>query len=244
MWAQTWDNIYNMMTPFPDKPNLDVTDEMVKQGYNATHMFRVAEEFFTSLGLEKMPDEFWDESMLVKPEGREVVCHPYAMDFMNRKDFRIKQCTAVTMEQLFVVHHEMGHIQYYLQYKDQPVGYRDGANPGFHEAIGDVLSLSVSTPKHLQTIHLLDSVTNDIETDTNYLLKMALERIAFLPFGYLIDQWRWGVFSGRTPPDRYNAEWWYLRTKYQGICPPTRRTEEHFDAGAKYHIPGNTPYIR
>uniref|UniRef100_A0A7N8WUW1 Angiotensin-converting enzyme n=1 Tax=Mastacembelus armatus TaxID=205130 RepID=A0A7N8WUW1_9TELE len=244
MWAQTWNNIYDMMIPFPDKPNMDVTDEMVRQGYNATHMFRVAEEFFTSLGLEKMPQEFWDESMLVKPDGREVLCHASAWDFYNRKDFRIKQCTRVTMEQLFVVHHEMGHVQYYLQYKDQPVGFRRGANPGFHEAVGDVLSLSVSTPKHLQTINLLESAASDPETDTNYLFKMALEKIAFLPFGYLIDQWRWSVFNERTPPERYNSEWWYLRTKYQGVCPPTTRTEEHFDPGAKYHIPSNTPYIR
>ncbi|XP_068611055.1 angiotensin-converting enzyme [Brachionichthys hirsutus] len=244
MWSQTWNNIYSMMIPFPNKPNMDVTDEMVKQGYNATHMFRVSEAFFASLNLETMPEEFWSGSMLEKPEGREVVCHASAWDFYNRKDFRIKQCTTVTMEQLFTVHHEMGHVQYYLQYKDLPVGFRRGANPGFHEAIGDVMSLSVSTPKHLSSIGLLDKVTDDIETDTNYLLKMALEKIAFLPFGYLIDQWRWGVFSGRTPPDRYNADWWYLRTKYQGICPATRRTEEHFDPGAKYHIPGNTPYIR
>ncbi|KAL6095238.1 ace [Pungitius sinensis] len=244
MWAQTWNNIYGMMIPFPDKPNLDVTGEMVNQGYNATNMFRVAEEFFTSLNLEEMPQEFWDGSMLVKPEGREVVCHASAWDFYNRRDFRIKQCTTVTMEQLFTVHHEMGHIQYYLQYRDQPVGFRRGANPGFHEAIGDVLSLSVSTPQHLKKIGLLETVTTDVETDTNYLLKMALEKIAFLPFGYLIDQWRWGVFSGKTPPERYNADWWYLRTKYQGVCPPTKRTEAHFDPGAKYHIPGNTPYIR
>ncbi|CAB1457679.1 unnamed protein product [Pleuronectes platessa] len=244
MWAQTWNNIYGMMIPFPDKPNIDVTDEMVRQGYNATHMFRVAEEFFTSLGLEPMPQEFWDESMLEKPEGREVVCHASAWDFYNRKDFRIKQCTTVTMEQLFTVHHEMGHVQYYLQYKDLPVGYRRGANPGFHEAIGDVLSLSVSTPKHLKTIGLLKTDASDPESDINYLLKMALEKIAFLPFGYLIDQWRWGVFSGSTPPDGYNSDWWYLRTKYQGICPPIRRNAEHFDPGAKFHIPGNTPYIR
>uniref|UniRef100_A0A673FSP4 Angiotensin-converting enzyme n=1 Tax=Sinocyclocheilus rhinocerous TaxID=307959 RepID=A0A673FSP4_9TELE len=237
--------IYNMMIPFPDKPNVDVTDTMVAKGYNATHMFRVAEGFFTSLGLLEMPPEFWDKAMLEKPtDGREVVCHASAWDFYNRKDFRIKQCTTVTMEQLFTVHHEMGHVEYYLQYKEQPVSFRRGANPGFHEAVGDVLSLSVSTPKHLHTIGLLEQLTDDAESDINYLLKMALEKIAFLPFGYLIDQWRWGVFSGRTPPERYNAEWWYLRTKYQGICPPTRRTEEHFDAGAKYHIPGNTPYIR
>uniref|UniRef100_A0A672PYM2 Angiotensin-converting enzyme n=1 Tax=Sinocyclocheilus grahami TaxID=75366 RepID=A0A672PYM2_SINGR len=245
MWSQTWNNIYNLMIPFPDKPNVDVMDTMVAKGYNATHMFRVAEEFFTSLGLLEMPPEFWDKAMLEKPtDGRDVVCHASAWDFYNRKDFRIKQCTTVTMEQLFTVHHEMGHVEYYLQYKEQPVSFRRGANPGFHEAVGDVLSLSVSTPKHLHTIGLLDQLTDDAESDINYLLKMALEKIAFLPFGYLIDQWRWGVFSGRTPPERYNAEWWHLRTKYQGICPPTRRTEEHFDAGAKYHIPGNTPYIR
>lgn len=245
MWSQTWNNVYNMMVPFPDKPNVDVTDTMIAKGYNATHMFRVAEEFFTSLGLIEMPPEFWDKAMLEKPsDGREVVCHASAWDFYNRKDFRIKQCTTVTMEQLFTVHHEMGHVEYYLQYKDQPVSFRGGANPGFHEAVGDVLSLSVSTPKHLHTIGLLEQLTDDAESDINYLLKMALEKIAFLPFGYLIDQWRWGVFSGQTPVERYNADWWYLRTKYQGICPPTRRTEEHFDAGAKYHIPGNTPYIR
>ncbi|MBN3296564.1 angiotensin-converting enzyme [Amia ocellicauda] len=245
MWAQQWNNIYDMMIPFPEKPNLDVTDVMVKKQWNATHMFRVSEDFFNSLGLIKMPEEFWSHSMLEKPkDGREVVCHASAWDFYNRKDFRIKQCTTVTMEQLFTVHHEMGHIEYYLQYQNQPVSFRSGANPGFHEAVGDVLSLSVSTPKHLKVIGLLENFNQDEESDINYLLKMALEKIAFLPFGYLIDQWRWNVFSGQTPPERYNADWWYLRTKYQGICPPIKRTEEFFDAGAKFHIPGNTPYIR
>ncbi|XP_040473534.1 angiotensin-converting enzyme [Falco naumanni] len=245
MWAQQWNNIYDLMVPYPEKPNLDVTSTMVKQGWNATRMFRVSEDFFTSLGLLEMPPEFWEKSMLEKPtDGREVVCHASAWDFYNRKDFRIKQCTTVTMEQLFTVHHEMGHIQYYLQYKDQPVSFRSGANPGFHEAIGDVLSLSVSTPSHLKKIGLLSSATEDKESNINYLLKMALEKIAFLPFGYLIDQWRWNVFNGRTPPNRYNYDWWYLRTKYQGICAPTSRNESNFDPGAKYHIPGNTPYIR
>uniref|UniRef100_A0A8C8B8Z7 Angiotensin-converting enzyme n=1 Tax=Otus sunia TaxID=257818 RepID=A0A8C8B8Z7_9STRI len=245
MWAQQWNNIYDLMVPYPGKPNLDVTSTMVQQRWNATHMFRVSEEFFTSLGLLEMPPEFWEKSMLEKPtDGREVVCHASAWDFYNRKDFRIKQCTTVTMEQLFTVHHEMGHVQYYLQYKDQPVSFRSGANPGFHEAIGDVMSLSVSTPSHLKKIGLLSSATEDKESNINYLLKMALEKIAFLPFGYLIDQWRWNVFNGRTPPNRYNYDWWYLRTKYQGICAPVSRNESNFDPGAKYHIPGNTPYIR
>uniref|UniRef100_A0A8D2AN39 Angiotensin-converting enzyme n=1 Tax=Sciurus vulgaris TaxID=55149 RepID=A0A8D2AN39_SCIVU len=245
MWAQNWENIYDMVVPFPDKPNLDVTSTMVQKGWNATHMFRVAEEFFTSLGLSPMPPEFWAESMLEKPsDGRQVVCHASAWDFYNRKDFRIKQCTRVTMDHLFTVHHEMGHVQYYLQYKDLPVTLRRGANPGFHEAIGDVLALSVSTPAHLYKIGLLDDATNDTEMTINHLLKMALEKIAFLPFGYLVDQWRWGVFSGHTPPSRYNFDWWYLRTRYQGICPPVVRNETHFDAGAKSHIPNAIPYIR
>uniref|UniRef100_A0A8C6MAY0 Angiotensin-converting enzyme n=1 Tax=Nothobranchius furzeri TaxID=105023 RepID=A0A8C6MAY0_NOTFU len=240
MWAQTWNNIFDMMVPFPDKPNVDVTAEM---GYNATHMFRVAEEFFTSLDLAEMPEEFWEGSMLVKPEDREVVCQTSAWDFYNRKDFRIMQCTTVTMEQLITAHREMAYIEYFMQYKDQPVGFRAGANPGFHEAIGDLMALSVSTPRHLHKINLLESATSDEETDLNFLLNMALVKIAFLPFGYLVDQWRWGVFDGRTPPDKYNSEWWYLRTKYQGICPPTKRTEDQFDPGAKFHIPANYPYV-
>ncbi|XP_075701161.1 angiotensin-converting enzyme isoform X2 [Rhinoderma darwinii] len=245
MWSQQWNNIYDLMIPFPNKTNIDVTNTMVARGWDANRMFRVSEEFFTSLGLLEMPADFWQKSMLEKPnDGREVVCHASAWDFYNRKDFRIKQCTTVTMEQLFTVHHEMGHVEYYLQYKDLPVSLRRGANPGFHEAIGDVLSLSVSTPGHLKKIGLLDNVQEDKESDLNYLLKMALEKIAFLPFGYLIDQWRWNVFSGRTPPSRYNYDWWNLRTKYQGICPPVPRDETKFDPGAKYHIPGNTPYIR
>ncbi|XP_038634663.1 angiotensin-converting enzyme [Scyliorhinus canicula] len=245
MWSQDWSNIYDMMIPFPDKANIDVTDTMVAKNWNVTYMFRESERFFTSLGLIPMPQEFWDYSMLEKPkDGREVVCHASAWDFRNRKDFRIKQCTTVTMEQLVTVHHEMGHVEYYLQYKDLPVSFRGGANPGFHEAVGDVMALSVSTPEHLAKIGLLENAMGDNETDINYLLKMALEKIAFLPFGYLIDQWRWGVFSGRTSPKNYNYEWWYLRTKYQGICPPLPRDETNFDPGAKYHIPAVTPYIR
>ncbi|XP_061410805.1 angiotensin-converting enzyme-like [Lethenteron reissneri] len=246
MWSQQWNNIFDMVVPYPGKTSVDVTDTMLEQGWNATHMFRISENFFKDLGLLEMPPEFWSGSMLEKPtDGREVVCHASAWDFYNRKDFRIKQCTIPTMEQLFTVHHEMGHIEYYLQYKDQHVSFRGGANPGFHEAIGDVLSLSVSTPKHLKTIGLLDAdYVEDPESDINYLMKMALEKIAFLPFGYLIDLWRWDVFSGKTPPERYNQDWWNLRTKYQGICPGVPRKSTDFDAGAKFHIPGNTPYIR
>ncbi|XP_062576365.1 uncharacterized protein LOC134238260 [Saccostrea cucullata] len=244
MWAQEWQNIYDLVIPFRNKPNIDITPVLNERNFTALQMFKTAENFFTSLGLKPMPETFWNKSMIIKPEGREAVCHASAWDFYNQKDFRIKMCTDVTMEDLITIHHEMGHIQYYLQYKDLPVAFREGANPGFHEAIGDTMALSVATPKHLHKIGLLKNLVNDTETDINFLMKMALEKIAFLPFGYLIDQWRWSVFSGETPKDKYNQKWWDLRCQYQGITPPVERSEEDFDPGAKYHIPSNTPYIR
>eukprot|EP00064_Thunnus_orientalis_P006861 superscaffoldBa00000734_g6880 len=245
MWAQTWSGIMDLVMPYPHATQVDATPAMVAQGWTPTRMFQESDKFFTSLGLMPMPEEFWNKSMLWKPtDGRQVVCHASAWDFYNRKDFRIKQCTVVTMDDLITVHHEMGHVQYFLQYKDQPVSFRDGANPGFHEAIGDVLALSVSTPKHLKSIGLLDKVESDKESDINFLMSMALDKIAFLPFGYLMDQWRWKVFDGRIPSTEYNKEWWNLRMKYQGLCPPVSRTEDDFDPGAKFHIPANVPYVR
>lgn len=246
MWAQSWENIYSLVVPFPEKTSIDVTEQMKQQGYTPLKMFQVSDEFFTSLGLIPMPPEFWKESLLEKPNDREVVCHASAWDFCNRKDFRIKQCTVVTTEDLITVHHEMGHVQYYLQYKDQPLIFRRGANPGFHEAVGDTLALSVITPKHLKEIGLLDDSTpiDDYETSINFLLSMALEKIAFLPFGYLIDKYRWDIFDGTVEPSNYNAHWWKLRREYQGIKPPVERSEENFDAGAKYHVPADVEYLR
>ncbi|ESO94197.1 hypothetical protein LOTGIDRAFT_118685, partial [Lottia gigantea] len=244
MWAQHWNNIYDLVEPYKNKTTLSVTNEMKRQEYTVEKMFWTAEDFFKSLGLEEMPMPFWKHSMIRKPDGRDVVCHASAWDFYNKKDFRIKMCTDITMEDLITIHHEMGHIQYYLQYKDQPVIFRRGGNPGFHEAIGDTMALSASTPNHLRSIGLLKTIPNDPESDINFLMSQALQKIAFLPFGYLIDQWRWSVFSGETVKDNYNRKWWDLRCKYQGISPPVKRTEEDFDPGAKYHIPANTPYIR
>ncbi|KAK3605969.1 hypothetical protein CHS0354_019648 [Potamilus streckersoni] len=244
MWAQEWNNIYKITIPFKNKQTVDVTETMKKQNFTANRMFHEADEFYISLGLEKMRDEFWNKSMLEKPEGREVVCHASAWDFYNRKDFRIKMCTDITMEDLTTIHHEMGHIQYFMEYRNQPMPFRDGANPGFHEAIGDVMALSVATPSHLLKIRLLDKVTDDLDSDINFLFNMALEKIAFLPFGLLIDKWRWDVFSGKTTPASYNADWWKLRCKYQGVSPPVSRSEADFDPGAKFHVPSNYPYIR
>ncbi|KAF7239081.1 Angiotensin-converting enzyme [Varanus komodoensis] len=245
MWAQSWANIFDLVMPFPNAAKVDATPAMKRQGWTPKKMFEQSDSFFQSLGLIPMPPEFWEKSMLEKPaDGREVVCHASAWDFYNRRDFRIKQCTVVNMDDLITVHHEMGHVQYFLQYKDQPISFRDGANPGFHEAIGDVMALSVATPKHLYSIKLLDQIEDNEESDINYLMSIALDKIAFLPFGYLMDQWRWKVFDGRIPEGEYNQQWWNLRLKYQGLCPPVSRSEADFDPGAKFHIPANVPYVR
>ncbi|XP_068081590.1 angiotensin-converting enzyme isoform X1 [Anabrus simplex] len=244
MWAQSWANILETTVPFKGKEAIDVTPQMTKQGYTPLRMFKLAEQFFTSLNLSAMPELFWERSILSKPEDREIICHASAWDFYDAKDFRIKQCTRSDMQHLLTVHHEMGHVQYFLQYKDQPLVYREGANPGFHEAVGDVMSLSVSTPKHLKKIGLLDSSEEDNEATINFLFLQGLQKIAFLPYAYLLDLWRWDVFKGKINSDEYNCKWWKLRTQYQGIEPPVDRTEEDFDAGGKYHVIASVPYIR
>ncbi|BFY98817.1 hypothetical protein BsWGS_01857 [Bradybaena similaris] len=245
MWAQQWPSLADEFMPFKGKPSLVVTSEMIRQNYTPEKIFRTADNFFESLGMIKMPEPFWNKSMLQKPaDGRDVICQPQAFDFKNGIDFRVKQCTDITQAHLEIAHHEMGHIEYYLQYKHLPLVYRDGSNPGFHEAVGDAIALSVQTPEHMKSIGLLQSVLNDTETDINFLMSMALNKIAFLPFGFLIDQWRWRVFSGDTKPEQYNEHWWNLRCKYQGVSAPVERSASDFDPAAKFHIPVNVPYIR
>ncbi|RWS31612.1 hypothetical protein B4U80_04606 [Leptotrombidium deliense] len=243
MWAQSWTNIMDDVTPYPDLPPLDVTDEMHKKGFNSKRMFEMAEEFFVSLGLDPMTDEFWNKSMFVKPENKEVVCHASAWNMGTSSDFRIKMCSEVNMDNLIKIHHEMGHIVYYMLYKDQPFVFRDGANPAFHEALGDVIALSVSTPDHLKKVGLLEGYSDDDKGILNFQLLMALDKVAFLPFGFLIDLWRWDVFANKTSKNEYNKKWWQLRLNYQGVSPPGIRNEEDFDPGSKYHIPSGTPYI-
>ncbi|XP_068203987.1 angiotensin-converting enzyme-like isoform X2 [Palaemon carinicauda] len=242
MWAQQW-LTYDILMPFPNKVSLDVTPQMIEQGYTPKMMFELSDDFFASLNLTRMPESFWEHSLLEDPGDREVNCHASAFDFCNGKDFRIKQCTKVNMVDLITAHHEMGHIQYYIQYKDLPYVFRNGANPGFHEALGDTLALSVSTPKHLKKIGLLKEVEEDKEVEINFLLQMALSKLAFLPFAYAMDSWRWGIFDGSIKERDWNCAWWDLRYELQGVKPPVLRTEEDFDPGAKYHVAANRPYI-
>lgn len=243
MWAQEWQNVYDLTEPYPGQPSLDVTKKLRKKKYDERRMVKLGESFFTSLGMDPLPASFWERSLFKKPADRDVVCHASAWDVSYANDLRIKMCIEITEEDLITIHHELGHNYYYQNYYKLPMLFQSGANDGFHEGIGDTLALSV-TPSYLAKLGLLDKVPSDEKGAINVLFKQALGKVAFLPFGKLIDQWRWDVFSGKTRPEDYNKAWWALRLKYQGIAPPVRRTEANFDPGAKYHVPANVPYTR
>jgi peptidyl-dipeptidase A len=241
-WSQDWTNIYDVLKPPASDPGYDLTKELVARKTDAKQMVRYGEGFFVSLGMDKLPETFWQRSLFVKPQDREVVCHASAWDIDNQLDVRIKMCTKINAEDFSTIHHELGHNYYQMAYRKQPPLFQNSANDGFHEAIGDAIALSV-TPEYLKKINLIAKVP-DASADLGLLLNRALEKIAFLPFGFLVDQWRWKVFSGEIGPGGYNKGWWDLREKYQGISAPVARSEQDFDAGAKYHIPGNVPYAR
>ncbi|HUO81348.1 MAG TPA: M2 family metallopeptidase [Gammaproteobacteria bacterium] len=243
MWAQEWGNIYPIVEPYPGVLDLDVTGTLQAQEYDAVRMTRTAENFFVSLGMPELPASFYERSLLTKPRDRDVVCHASAWPLEGGEDVRIKQCVLPNEEHLQTLHHELGHIYYYLAYKPLPELYKSGAHDGFHEGIGDTMTLSM-TPAYLAELGLVEEVEKSREAVINQQMKLALDKIAFLPFGKLIDQWRWNVFAGKIAPEDYNAAWWALRTRYQGVAPPVPRSEADFDPGAKYHIPGNTPYTR
>ena len=242
MWAQTWDNVYPLVAPPGADPGFDLTQILKARGTDALGMVRYGEGFFTSLGFDPLPKTFWDRSLFVKPRDREVVCHASAWDVDSVNDLRIKMCIDITSEDFSTIHHELGHNFYQRAYNTQPYLFRDSANDGFHEAIGDTIALSI-TPEYLVKLGLLPAAP-DASKDIGLLLRKALEKIAFLPFGLVIDQWRWKVFSGEITPENYNRAWWELRRKYQGIAPAGARGEENFDPGAKYHVPANVPYMR
>ncbi len=250
MWAQEWGNIYPLVAPANAGQGYDLTQQLEKQGLgsgpatpdNAKKVVKYGENFFTSLGFDPLPKTFWERSLFVKPQDRDVVCHPSAWDIDQKDDLRLKMCIEVKDEDFVTIHHELGHNFYQRAYKDQPPLFQDSANDGFHEAVGDTIALSV-TPEYLKEVGLLADVPPE-SADIGYLLKQAMDKIAFLPFGLLIDKWRWEVFSGEVKPEQYNKAWWDLKAKYQGVAPPVDRSEADFDPGAKYHIASNTPYVR
>jgi peptidyl-dipeptidase A len=242
MWAQQWGNIYDLVAPADATPGYDLTERLRARGYDAAQMVRTGESFFTSLGFEPLPETFWERSLFTRPADRDVVCHASAWNVDEVQDLRIKMCIEVDAEDFQTIHHELGHNYYQRAYNHLGYLYRNSANDGFHEALGDAVALSV-TPAYLETIGLIDQEP-PAAADIGLLLRDALDKVAFLPFGLLVDQWRWRVFSGQIQPTEYNRAWWDLRLDYQGIVPPMERTEEHFDPGAKYHVPANVPYTR
>ncbi|NQD37618.1 M2 family metallopeptidase [Permianibacter sp. IMCC34836] len=266
MWAQTWDNVYDFVAPPTTGSSYNLDDLVVKAYGKATDlkasdvdnvnnanifnlkqspegkMVQAGEGFFSSLGFAPLPDSFWSNSQFLKPRDRDVVCHASAWDLDNQDDVRIKMCIKMNGEDFVTIHHELGHNYYQRAYKNQPFLFMDSANDGFHEAIGDTIALGI-TPAYLKQIGMIDKEP-DASQDVNILMRKALEKVAFLPFGLMVDQWRWRVFSGEIPADKYNEGWWQLREKYQGVKAPVARSEKDFDAGAKYHVPGGVPYSR
>lgn len=241
-WAQQWDGIFPLLGLPENSRGYDLTELLQAKKLDAKGMVRYGENFYKSLGFAPLPETFWERSLFTKPRDRDVVCHASAWDINNQDDLRVKMCIQIRDVDFVTIHHELGHNFYQRAYKGQPFLFENGANDGFHEAIGDTIALAV-TPEYLQQIGLLDKVPS-ADSDIPLLLKKALEKVAFLPFGLLIDQWRWKVFSGEITPANYNQAWWDMRLKYQGVAPPVERSEADFDPGAKYHVAGNVPYMR
>ncbi len=242
IWAQEWNNVYDLMDSPKPPQTYDLTKILQDRKTDPKGMAKYAENFFVSLGFPPLPPTFWERSLFTKPADRDVVCHASAWDVDSKDDLRVKMCIQITEEDFRTIHHEEGHNFYQRAYNTQPPLFQGSANDGFHEAVGDTIALSV-TPEYLKKIGLIDTVP-PASGDTDYLLQQALEKVAFLPFGLVIDKWRWEVFSGQVKPAEYNKAWWDLREKYQGVAPPVARGEAFFDPGAKYHVPGNVPYMR
>jgi peptidyl-dipeptidase A len=242
IWSQEWNNVYPLMDSPKPEQSYDLTKILQDRKTDARGMVRYGEGFFTSLGFPPLPATFWERSLFTKPADRDVVCHASAWDVDSKDDLRIKMCIQITEEDFVTIHHELGHNFYQRAYNTQPTLFQSSANDGFHEAVGDTIALSV-TPEYLKKIGLIETVP-PASGDIDYLLQQALSKVAFLPFGLTIDKWRWEVFSGQVKPEEYNKAWWDLRLKYQGVAPPVARTEADFDPGAKYHVPGNVPYMR
>ena len=244
MWGQQWGNIYDVVAP-ANSPGMgyDLTKALETHGYDPVKMVKTAENFYISLGFDPWPKTFWERSMIVRPRDREVQCHASAWDVDNKDDIRLKACVHVNADDFFTVHHELGHNLYQRAYKDQPFLFENGANDGFHEAIGDFAGLNALTPGYLKQLGLIDTVPGP-EADIPYLLRVAMDGVAFLPFGLMVDKWRWQVFSGQVTPEHYNDAWWALVKQYQGLTPPGPRPADAFDPGAKNHVATSVPYAR
>ena len=247
MWGQSWSNIYDLVyTEESQQNSVNVSKIIEEKRLDEIDMVKYAEDFFLSIGFEPLPDTFWERSLFVKPRDRSVVCHASAwnLDPANN-DLRIKMCIEKNEEDFVTIHHELGHIFYYQAYNHLPTLFQGGANDGFHEAFGDLLTLSI-TPDYLTKINFITEEEALVakEDSIGLLMKQALDGVVVVPWALMLDKWRSGVFNGEVDETNLNSSWWKLREYYQGITTSTERSEDYFDPGAKYHIPGNTPYTR
>ncbi|RUS83506.1 hypothetical protein EGW08_008756, partial [Elysia chlorotica] len=245
MWAQHWEHASEILLPYPDADNTQTMDTALKTRFTAMDLFRLAENFYRSLGLPEMTQQFWRKSHFVRELGEQYgggVCEASAFDLFTAGDYRIKMCAKAGLSDLKTIHHEMGHIEYFMAYSNQPTVHRSPPNAAFHEAVGDIAQLSLMTEKRMQALGLTHT-DSSTKRSYNKLMQMALDKVAFLPFGLLVDRWRWQVFQGNITPDNYNRKWWDFRLQYQGIRPPVPRSERDFDPGAKYHIPAHMPFV-
>ncbi|MFK3736778.1 M2 family metallopeptidase [Massilia sp. TN1-12] len=242
MWAQSWDNLYPLLKPANDAKGEDLTALLEERKTTAVEMTRYAEGFYASLGMRKLPETFWERSLLTKPRDRDVVCHASAWDLDGKDDVRVKMCITPTAEDFRTIHHELGHLYYDLAYSTQPPLFKNGANDGFHEAIGDTVALSI-TPAYLKKVGLMKTEP-DPSQDIGPLLYTALQKVAFMPFAYMVDKWRWQVYGGQVKPADYDKAWWALKEQYQGVSRPAPLAADGFDAGAKFHVASDTPYAR
>ncbi|KFV95965.1 PREDICTED: angiotensin-converting enzyme 2 [Eurypyga helias] len=245
MWGRFWTNLYGLAVPYPAKPNIDVTSAMVQKKWDAIRIFKAAEAFFTSIGLPEMTKDFWEKSMLTEPtDNRKVVCHPTAWDLGN-KDYRIKMCTKVTMDDFLTAHHEMGHIEYDMAYSEKAYLLRGGANEGFHEAVGEIMSLSAATPQHLKSLDLLEpTFQEDEETEINFLLKQALTIVGTMPFTYMLEKWRWMVFRGEITKQEWTKRWWEMKREIVGVVEPVPHDETYCDPAVLFHVANDYSFIR
>jgi peptidyl-dipeptidase A len=243
MWSQFWGNVNDIVAPKGTSLGYDLTAALQAHGYDAAKIVHTADNWYQSIGFAPLPASFWDRSMITRPRDREVVCHASAWDIDNKDDLRVKACLTVTADDFYTAHHELGHNMYQRAYASQPFLFENGANDGFHEAIGDFAGLNALTPSYLKELGVIDQVPGP-EADIPYLLRMALDKVAIIPFALIVDKWRWGVFSGQITPDHYNDAWWVLVARYQNLMPPGPRPANAFDPGAKFHVADNTPYAR
>jgi peptidyl-dipeptidase A len=243
MWSQFWGNVYDIAAPKGTSLGYDLTAALQAHGYDAVKIVHTADDWYQSIGFAPEPATFWERSMITRPRDREVVCHASAWDVDSKEDLRVKACITVTADDFYTAHHELGHNMYQRAYENQPYLFENGANDGFHEAIGDFAGLNALTPDYLKQLGLIDQVPGP-EADIPYLLRMALDKVPIIAFAIIVDKWRWGVFSGQITPEHYNDAWWDLVAKYQNLMPPGRRPDNAFDPGAKYHVADNTPYAR